>query len=703
MRELRDGKYHETIYGVQTVTPVCPPRKQIAGWDLPQKQQKFARTALPKGFARLSDDKQSEFIEQEWRRRMEGYWLYINGEITYLPGGYYFELNYWHIDIGLKEYRDRDRRKWLFWRQCVLDPSCFGCLYMKHRRDGATYWAGCILYETISRMRDVQGGIQSKTGPDAGKVFSKAVIKPFRKLPFFFVPIFDGSEAPKKMLSFTEPASKITKNNPELTASAANNSSLDWRGAVDTAYDGDKLALMFMDEQGKNVEFNFVEGWQVVKECLSLGNGTVIVGKAIITSTVAEGTKKGGKNFHEVWKQSDPREKDAVGQTISGLWRLFLPASDGLEGFIGEYGESIQHAPTPAQLAYLRRKNPAFPYQADMGAHEYIMMKRQALMAAEKWERVAEHRRLYPLSELDAFTPPPNVCIFDAQKLDQRFDELQCHPESFYEQGDFEPSVPGEFDSPVKWTPDPVNGHWKRCWDFPNPAEDANRMRRKGDLRLPGRPEFGKLGVDPVDLDNPTDAARASQYCGGLFRRFDVNDPKNSNKFIALYLHRAGKVEDSHDQMILAARYYGVDIAYENSKPGIKHRAKYLGWRSYLGKRPEHTHTKNTRHQTEEGTPASRMINEQIAQTWKSYIYDFCGQIDFIDIIDQAKRFTLDDTREFDAIMGPGHGLVAALDLRAPQQRERTGKAAPQAKSMAAGLRARGQDLRAHRYSASRR
>lgn len=699
MRELRNGRYYETIYGVETSTPEVPKKKDIAGWDLPQKEQKFTTTKLPRNFARLPEAEQAAFITQEWQRRLHGYWLFINGEATWLPGGYYFELNYWHIDIGLKEYRDRDRRKWLFWDACVKSPACFGCLYMKHRRDGATYWAGCILYETISRSKDAQGGIQSKTGPDAGKVFSKAVIKPFRKLPFFFVPIFDGSEVPKKVLPFSEPPSKITKNNTEMTASAALNSSIDWRAAVDTAYDGEKLRLMFMDEQGKNVEFNFVEGWQIVKECLSLGNGTVIVGKAVITSTVAEGTKKGGNNFHEVWKQSNPREVDAVGQTNSGLWRLFLPASDGLEGFIGAFGESIQHAPTPAQLAFLRKKNPAFPYQEGMGAHEFILMKRQALMAAERWERVAEHRRLYPLSELDAFTPPPNVCIFDAQKLDQRFDELQTHPESFYETGNFAPSADGDFDSPVKWVPDAVNGHWKRCWDFPNPEADANKIRRKGDLRLPGRPEFGKLGVDPVDLDTPTDASKASQYCGGLFRRFDANDPKNSNKFIALYLHRAGKVEDSHDQMLLAARYYGVEIAYENSKPGIKHRIKSLGWRSYLGKRPEHTHTRNTRGQKEEGTPASRMINEQIAQTWKTYVYDFCHLIDFLDIIDQLKRFTLDDTREFDAVMGPGHGLVAALDLRAPQVRERATQVSPAATSLAAGLRARGRDVRSHRYS----
>ena len=330
-------------------------------------------------------------------------------------------------------------------------------------------------------------------------------------------------------------------------------------------------------------------------------------------------------------------------------------------------------------------------------------MKRQALMAAEKWERVAEHRRLYPLTELDAFTPPPNVCIFDAQKLDKRFDELQCYPESFYKKGNFEPSVAGDFDSPVRFVEDPVNGHWKVLpWVLDLPEERTNRTRRKGDLRLPGVPEWGVLGVDPVDLDNPTDASKASKYCGGVFRRFDINDPANSNKFVALYLHRAGKVEDSHDQMILAARFFGIHIAYENSKPGIKNQAKWRGYRPFLGKRPEHTHTKSSRHQTEEGTPASRMINEQIAQTWKTYIYDFCDQIDFIEMIDQLKQFSLEDTRPWDAVMGPGHGLVAALDLRTPQQRERQGKSAPAVKGMVAGFKSRGRDLRSHRYAGRR-
>ena len=142
--------------------------------------------------------KEIEFIGQEWDRRTNGYWFYNCGVPTYIDGWHYFYLNYWQLDNGLPEYRDRDRKFFLFARYCftttesyypfkvmkggkpayfsdekdaikfadggvvehgnfILDMkkrTILGFIYPKHRREGATYRAECI----IMRSQAVQRG-----------------------------------------------------------------------------------------------------------------------------------------------------------------------------------------------------------------------------------------------------------------------------------------------------------------------------------------------------------------------------------------------------------------------------------------------------------------------------------------------------------------------------------------------------------------
>ena len=60
------------------------------------------------------------------------------------------------------------------------DPDCMGMLEITKRRFGKTYRGGLFLYDYITRTRMTNGGIQSKTGADAKKVFAKAK----KKTPF---------------------------------------------------------------------------------------------------------------------------------------------------------------------------------------------------------------------------------------------------------------------------------------------------------------------------------------------------------------------------------------------------------------------------------------------------------------------------------------------------------------------------------------
>lgn len=669
MIEIKNNRLHETIYGIETISPPIPSKKQILNWDLPKKQQKFIRTTVPKNFETLPPKEQEEFIAREWDRRINGVFIYINGQLCWLPGGFYFELTWWVIDIGRpKDYRDRDRRKWLFWDHCVKDPDSFGCLYLKHRRDGATFWSGCINYEMTSRTKNALSGIQSKTGPDASKVFQKAVVLPFRKLPYFFRPIFDGTDAPKKELRFFEPVGRMTKKHRTLKGSVALESYITWKPTVAEAFDGEKLLFLHLDEQGKNVECKFTELWKIARECLSLGGGSRIIGKSLVTSTVAEAVKKGGNEFKKVWEQSNPLERNANGRTVSGLYRLFIKASDGLEGFIGEFGESIIHGPTPEQLAYLRKSNPGFRYQEGVGAEQHILNEREGLRLTGDFDGLAEHRRLYPLTESDAFTPPANTCLFNRYNLDQRYDELG-QMDNPLTRGDL--AWTDGVDSDVKFVPNPANGKFLFSW-VPS-KEEANRVRRLGSIFMPDNKAKFVIGVDPVDHDQTTDDGRKSMFAAGAFRKYDILDPDKSHKFIATYVNRPGKAEIAFEDMVMLSRFLGCEILYENNKPGMKRHFETRGYGSFIMARPQHTHTKNTRGQKEPGVPASDLIHGQLVEEWEAYVHDYSHLIDFPALILDLMDFDIHDTRKFDLAMSCGYALIGSKKFQPKRLAESTG------------------------------
>ena len=164
--------FNEEDPDLDTITvqmPEEPDWNLIAGFGKKAEDQRFERTQIPvklfelqnaqdeDGFFLTQDEiwakieeqpeyykNEIQFIKQEWLRRVYGHWFFNNGVPTYIDGWHYMYLNYYELDIGLPEYRDRDRRFFHFARFCYNDPKCYGFIYPKHRREGATYKTSCI-------------------------------------------------------------------------------------------------------------------------------------------------------------------------------------------------------------------------------------------------------------------------------------------------------------------------------------------------------------------------------------------------------------------------------------------------------------------------------------------------------------------------------------------------------------------------------
>lgn len=273
------------------------------------------------------------FKKQEWSRRLNGFW-FMNfnpkkgvSEPVYITGANYLLLQWLMIDIGVPKFRFPDLEYYYFQQYCIEDNNCMGMIEITKRRFGKTYRGGVFLLDYVTRTKNTNGGIQSKTGGDAKKVFAKAVVPVFKSLPKFFKPEYDMSLGitPKTEIRFQQTNVRGKKAEGSLDKDELN-SMIDFQSADKVAYDGQKLHRYFGDEFAKTVETDVYERHDVVRYCLLDDEGRII-GKALYSSTVEQlESEKDGVSEAAIllWNDSDQLNKGENGRTPSGLYRFFM-------------------------------------------------------------------------------------------------------------------------------------------------------------------------------------------------------------------------------------------------------------------------------------------------------------------------------------------------------------------------------------------
>ena len=101
------------------------------------------------------------------------------------------------------------------------------------RRQGKTVRAGVFMFDLISRSKNKNGGIQSKTASDAkNNVFAKSIVGPFKKLPDFFRPVYDQSKGvtPTSELRFYRTTLRGKKSLEDLGKPELE-SQIDWKSS----------------------------------------------------------------------------------------------------------------------------------------------------------------------------------------------------------------------------------------------------------------------------------------------------------------------------------------------------------------------------------------------------------------------------------------------------------------------------------------
>ena len=646
---------------IEIPMPPCPPLDTIDGYGLPAKKQKFQKPVYPKTLEELEEELEDiqliyeelknnqskyadeiRFIELQWKRRLNGYWFFNNGVPTYITGTNYMYISFWEIDIGIPEYRSRDRKFFLFADFCTFDSNCFGFNYPKHRREGATNKVQCWLYEATSRSNRKHSGIQSATEDHAKDVFTEHLIPGWKSLPFFFKPIFQGNTDPKRVLLFREPAEKVVKGKVISKKSNALQSKIDFKSSDIKGYDSRKLLRYHSDECGKTTDADILLRHNVVKQCLSTGR--TIVGKAAYTSTVGEMDKGGGAKYKQLCDQShydhweDRFKRTKNNRTLSGLYNLFIPAYDGLEGFIDEYGNSIINE-----------------------AKEYLRNTREAYILAEDFDSLSEFIRMYPMQYRECFRGDSQKCKFNIKILEDRIDELTFSQHKPVTRGNFvwENNVK---DSKVVWEPSP-RGKFEISYGLEN--FESNKYIIRNGMKLPNNNSFYG-GGDPFKFKTTT-SGKKSDGAGAVFmvRDFsidnadkDVNEWK-TNRFVCTYSYRPRTKREYGEDMILMSVYYGCKFNTEINVPFLWEYFEERGYKGYLWYGKDR---RTGRINAKPGTYTNEEVREDIFREYHSYIETHGHRECHIDLLRQCLEIE-DKMNDYDLFVAGGLALKAAKGI----------------------------------------
>lgn len=645
----KDFVSERVVYGHNITLPKCPPKEQIANYNLPQKEQRFKREPVPSDLNSWTPERRKEYIAREWDRRLNGYWFYNDGKIEYCTGLHYFYCSWWKIGNQYPIWTDMNRDFFYVWNMVENDLYCDGLVFVSYRGSGKTILSTAIVYEPISRKYGVNASMQSKTDLDAKKIF-KRLISSWQRLPTFFKPLDIGENRPSTVLDFSEPSKKDTK---QLNKEAQDflGSLISYASSSESALDGDNLHRVILDEFAKSFNVDTVERLKVVRETLRAGRSQYGRGKVLSTSTVEESEKKGTVNTRKIWDDANHLIRNPNGFTKNGMYRIFVPATDGylevigVDTFIDDYGYSLKEK-----------------------AKEFFLNKRIGLTGAD----LNSEKRKYPLEEKDMWVSNTKVAIFDTQKVEQQIeynnyelDENSLVKGNFYWVG-------GIRFGQVAWNPDP-NGKWLQWW-LP-PTDLRNKTIMKNGKKAPANIDLSCSGLDPYDSDTTADASRMSDAAGYVFRKFDPLNQNETGTFVCEYVNRPKTADIMFEDMLMQAIFYGHEILIESNKIGAINFFKRNGYENYLMRRPEETQTVNSRKMLDDyGIPMSgQEARQALIYATESYIINNVGLIEeedkqprmgkcyFNTLLNNWLNYDVnDDWTSYDSLVGAGLALLGA-------------------------------------------
>ena len=673
---------YEDIYGTKVKLPPVPKEDEIINNSLPKEEQMWVREELPYFFEKVEytkggdlvlTEQQEEYAADEVRKCKEGVWIYIHGKATFLPKKYYFYLQWWVLEDGTRpEYRDCDRRYFLFLEHWEKILWCLGIIRGKKRREGASSQATSnLIYECIF-FKNSNCGLVSKSRDDSRDTFTEMISFGYRQLPPFLKPKQLNKEDSVSELVFAQKTANIKEGVASATRSEeGHRSKITYKAPVLNVYDRARLSRVLLDEFGK-LEKDVPASQLFAVISKTLIKGVKRLGFIEMPSTVNKLTK-GGSEFKALWENADLNKRTP---TINRLVRYFAPAYDGYEGFIGRYGESIMNEPTKEQYEYLVEKwvvkdengntiSELTEEDIRLGAKIYITKKRREGKTGDDLE---EEIRMNPCNEIELFMSANADCIFNVMNLDEQIEYLKQNP------------IPKRYvkyyrdltTQKVRWR-DAEENEKSFCWEWVgdlNLNGEDNKCYFDGKLRKPGRADVGVIGVDGISSEQGG-KKYGSKAAAWAFVKFDIKDPENTGLFTGHLYGRPSEKADLHEQVMLCAEYHGFIVYWEFVADDYYTHFKNRGRLGYLAKFPlnaiDPEKRKKENVERHYGYPTTDFAISKGHDAMITYVLYYYKKIYWIELCEDLKMYDQNKRTPFDRSVSAMLTLVGALEpIRKP-------------------------------------
>jgi len=633
------------------------PKNKWVKQEYPKELQRIKNIFDWRAYPEENKDQWFDYIDEEFRRREEGFWFMNNNKPTWITGAHYMYLQWSKIDVGAPYYREANRLFFIFWEACKADKRCYGMCYLKNRRSGFSFMSSAETVNLATISSDSRYGILSKSGADAKKMFTDKVVPISVNYPFFFKPIQDGMDRPKSELAYRVPASKFTRK--KITANEKQedlvglDTTIDWKNTGDNSYDGEKLNLLVHDESGKwERPDNILNNWRVTKTCLRLG--AKIVGKCMMGST-SNALDKGGDNFKKLYNDSDVTKRNRNGQTKSGLYSLFIPMEWNYEGFIDEYGSPVFNNPDDDVYG-------PDGELIDYGIIDHWNNEAEGLKGDP--DALNEFYRQFPRTEEHAFRDETKNSIFNLVKLYEQIDYNEgIGSSSVVNTGNFQ-WINGIKDTQVIFYPDP-KGRFNISWTPPQHMQ--NKIIVKGGTKYPANEHMGAFGCDSYDISGTVDGRGSNGALHGL-TKFSMEDAP-PNQFFLEYIARPQTAEIFFEDVLMSLVFYGMPLLAENNKPRLLYYLRRRGYRGYSMNRPDKVWNKLSVTEREIGgiPNSSEDIKQAHAAAIEMYIQQHVGHLGngnygnmyFNKTLNDWAKFDINKRTKFDATISSGLAVMA--------------------------------------------
>lgn len=682
------------VYGANISLPTAPEDIYVYGCGLPPSDQYWIRHEMPSYFSVVEYDRdgsviltkeQEAYAAEEVRRCRDGYWFFNNGIKTYITGKNYFYLQWWKLEDDIyPNYRDADRRWFLFLDHWEKNPACLGVIRGKHRRAGATSQATSnVIYECVFYKNTVCG-IVSKTSIDAKKAFVNMVSFGYRQLPVFLKPKQLNNKDSVTELVFANKSSTVKDGKGAVIDNdTGHRSSVDYRAPGLNSYDSGRLSRLIADEGGKwQPEVPFSTFISIVSK--TMVKGARKVGFMELPSTVNQLTKSGGAEYKKVWDLANQFKYD---RTPNRIVKYFNPAYDGYEGFIDKHGMSVIDVPTEEQYKYLVD---TYVGVADLteddiraGAKKYLEGKRLPLSGSDLEEEIRQN----PFTEEEMFMYAGIGCEFNSANLQKQIQILEERPPLLRKM---------RLTLETKTTKSPIPGSKTRTtrkvvpmddemggWEILELPEVLNNFEDRGGHIFPKNRALYQIGVDTVKDEF---AITGSTPTIVIMKKSRIVEGVETGMYpVAMWRIKTRLKFHFDEQVKLACMLYGCTANYEVDAGTEFYRyfcnqkcRKLLEWTPKYARDPAKENFK-PRPGTLSGDPFQLAAQLQVAKMYfdgtNPDVYNgHTHRIAFPSLLKQALKYDHSERTAFDEMIALMMALLPMMDAiqePAPPQRTR--------------------------------